>query len=116
MDDNSLQQPGNQPLDVASLRQIIQNRFSYDRRKMIFFTLNSCLMGLAVFSLFSAITLESNTQIFRLRTLLTKTPAITDSERSLRSACKTLETVLISQNIAQLLTIITGVIGYFGIY
>ncbi|CAK93209.1 unnamed protein product (macronuclear) [Paramecium tetraurelia] len=77
-------------LELSELRQIIKNRFSFDRRKVIFFTLNSCLLGLAVFSLFSAITLESNSQIFRIRTYLT------DQNLSNREQARKLETILIS--------------------
>lgn len=65
--DQSLEKVAAHPPDIEELKQIIKNRFSFDRRKMIFFTLNSCLLGLALFSLFSSITLESNAQIFRIR-------------------------------------------------
>ncbi|CAD8165141.1 unnamed protein product (macronuclear) [Paramecium tetraurelia] len=97
-------------LELSELKQIIKNRFSFDRRKVIFFTLNSCLLGLAVFSLFSAITLESNSQIFRIRTYLT------DINLSNREQARKLETILIPQNIAQLCTIVASIIGYYGIY
>lgn len=61
--------------------------------------------------MFSAITLESNSQIFRIRSYLTD-----PNYQKNREQAKNLETILIPQNLAQLTTIIAAVIGYFGIY
>ena len=60
MDNSGVRNLVNKQLELNELKIIIKNKFSFDRSRMIFFTLNSCLFGLAFFSMFSAITLESN--------------------------------------------------------
>ncbi|KAM3131465.1 hypothetical protein pb186bvf_016395 [Paramecium bursaria] len=113
MDNSGLRNLVNKQLELNELKIIIKNKFSFDRSRMIFFTLNSCLFGLAFFSMFSAITLESNAQIFRIRSYLADDEI---NALNTRLSARKLETILIPQNLAQLCTIISAIIGYFGVY
>lgn len=54
-------------IDVNELRIIIKNRFNYERRKFIFFSLNCILIGITVFCLFFSINIESESSIYLLR-------------------------------------------------